>query len=145
MRYLLLALCLLAIKIASAQENKRNNAAVDMLPPVFTKQTVGKSGEFITLMTFSNDPEKDCSVKEASPAVRIVKLPANGALFLQIGSRTTRYPEKNPLSACNGKVVTALYLVYRSDAGFHGTDVFSVAVEQGTEGVTKMGYTVTVQ
>ena len=128
---------------AQSDEHKLDSSALAAQAAVFTRQTAVKSGALATLVTLANDPKPDCTVPENTPALRLVRLPAHGALLLQSGSKTLQYPSQNPLAACNGRMGLAMYVVYRPDAGYQGTDRLEIAFEQN-QGATKMAYDITV-
>ncbi len=69
----------------------------------------------------------DCSLQDY-PNVRVVTPPGNCVLSFRKGKDFPNFAADNPRGACNRTRVPVIYVDYRPNRGFVGSDTFSVDV-----------------
>jgi len=88
--------------------------------------------------------QPDCSAPTL-PTIKIAKQPFHGQLSIEQEEVYPNFPKDNARSACNSQKVKAMVAYYTSEAGFTGTDNFSLETIFPTGGFTHQDYTMNVR
>jgi hypothetical protein len=86
----------------------------------------------------------DC-VQTGEIKLKTTTPPTNGTITIEDGEDFPNFPKENVRSACNVKKVPAKIVYYTSNAGFTGTDLFTIQMISGMGVLRDDRYSVTVR